>query len=97
MKFIRYRAAQFFIWISIVILAAVWIIFRTITNANLIFSPTYLFVFVLGCLSFIMAIFSIRKKVEDAKTEMNEEKFKQENVKDYLLYQQLLNPPEINN
>lgn len=64
---------------------------------SLISFPTYLFVFVLGCLSLVMALLSIRKRVSDVKTKINETKEHEENVKDFYLYQQLLNPPDINN
>lgn len=98
MKDIRYQRIQFIVWLSVAILSAVWIIFSTIANMSLIFSlPIYLFVFILGCLSLTMALLSIRKRVSDVKTKINEEKEHEENVKDFYLYQQLLNPPDINN
>ena len=95
MKFKRSKILQFLIWLSIAILSAVWIIYSTIMGMN--FNPTYFFVFILGFLSFVMALFSIKKGVKEVKRKVNEEMIKQENVKDFLLYQQLLNPPEMNN
>jgi ABC-type transport system involved in multi-copper enzyme maturation permease subunit len=97
MKGVRYQRIQFIVWLSVAILSAVWIIFNAITNTGLISLPIYLFVFILGCLSFAMALLSIRKRVSDVKTKINEEKAHEENVKDFYLYQQLLNPPDINN
>ena len=97
MKGIRYQRIQFIVWLSVAMLSAVWIIFNFVTNMSLFSLPIYLFVFILGCLSFTMALLSIRKRVSDVKTKINEEKEHEENVKDFYLYQQLLNPPEINN
>jgi len=97
MKGIRYQRVQFIVWLSVAILSAVWIIFNSITNISLISLPTYLFVFILGCLSLAMALLSIRKRVSDVKTKITEAKEHEENVKDFYLYQQLLNPPDINN
>lgn len=97
MKGIRYQRLQFVVWLSVAILSAIWIIFNVINNISLISLPVYLFVFILGFLSFIMALISIRKRVSDVKTKIDEEKEHEKNVKDFYLYQQLLNPPEINN
>lgn len=97
MKGIRYQRIQFIVWLSVAILSAVWIIFSSITNISFISLPAYLFVFILGCLSLAMALLSIRKRASDVKTKINEEKEHEENVKDFYLYQQLLNPPDINN
>ena len=97
MKGIRYQRIQFIVWLSVAILSAVWIIFSFITNMSFISLPTYFFVLILGCLSFTMALLSVRKKVSDVKTKINEEKEHEKNVKDFYLYQQLLNPPDINN
>jgi len=97
MKGIRYQRIQFIVWLSVAMLSAAWIIFNAITNMSLISLPAYLFVFILGCLSLVMALLSIRKRVSDVKTKINEEKEHEKNVKDFYLYQQLLNPPEINN
>ena len=97
MKDIRYQRLQFIVWLSVAILSAIWIIFCAINNISFVSLPAYLFVFILGSLSLVIALLSVRKKVSDVKTGINEEKEHEENVKDFYLYQQLLNPPDINN
>jgi hypothetical protein len=48
-------------------------------------------------LNFSIAIFFLRRFLDEVRYDINDKKGKEKNIRDCFLYHQLLNPPEINN
>ena len=88
-------AALFIIFLSLVILFLPWSIFCIVGKATLIFSKsiTY-FIFLIGCLSFAIMLWTLRILMVDIRYEINAAKEKEKNVKACYQYNQLLNPPD---
>ena len=98
MKDLKYKKILFTGWLLIAILSLLWIFYSVIKDTGLIFSiSTYLFVFILVCLTLVIALLSISNKVTAEKITIKKEEEHEENVRDYYLYQQLLDPPDMNN
>ena len=87
MKGFRLRGIVFIFWILLAILSLFWIVFSIIN-----FEIVYLFVFITAFLGLLVAIISINKMLIDAKFSLKLKKEKENHVRDFYRYQQLLNP-----
>jgi hypothetical protein len=100
MKGRKTRCVLFLFYLILATLSGSWVVFSIINRANLLFTePVYQFVFIILCLSFVLAVFSIRESLNDTKYKIKDMKNKEKNVKDMYRYNQLLDPPdaEMNN
>lgn len=89
MKGFRTRSIVFIFWLLLAILSTFFIIFNIVN-----FEIVYLFVFIMAFLGLFIAIISINKMLIDAKYLLKLKKEKENNVRDFYRYQQLLNPPD---
>ena len=89
MKGFRTRGIVFIFWILLAILSLFWIVFSII-----IFEIVYLFVFIMAFLGLLVAIKSINNMLINAKFSLKLKKEKENHVRDFYRYQQLLNPPD---
>ncbi len=80
-------------------LSVSWLVFRFVTSGiNSIFKETVgQIMLIIGLLSFFIAFLSIRKLLEDIRYEINEIKEIENAVKDCYRYEQLMNPPDMDN
>lgn len=92
------RQLLFIFCITVSVLSASWIIFSLLYDINLLFAEfLFQFIFVLSCLSLSIAILFSHEILADVESEVIEDKEKQKSIRDYYLYSQLLDPPEMNN
>jgi len=87
-------ALTFLCSLLLVILSTVWLI---INGGLSITEPLYQFVIVMACLSVVISVFSMHKLLVDIRSHINGVKGKEQNVKECYQYEQLLNPPIMNN
>ena len=57
----------------------------------------YQFILTMSCLSFIVTVVSLHRLLFDLQYKINEVKDKEKNVRDIYQYDQLLDPPSMNN
>lgn len=81
------------------VLSVLWFVLRIATgNAGLIFTESLdQIILIVGLISFFIAFLSIRKLLEDIRYEINEIKEIENAVKDCYRYEQLMNPPDMDN
>ena len=88
----------FIFWILLAVLSSLWIVFTIITNINLILNETlYQFALIISCVSILIAVISLIAIIFEIKLEINVDIEKQKNIRDYYRYNQLLDPPIMNN
>jgi len=98
MKGRRTRGMLFIFCLLLATLSASWIFFSVLKDINLFFTELiYQFVFIISCLSLIIALIYIHEILDEAKSKIKEKKEKQKNVRDYYQYTQLLDPPPMDN
>ena len=79
-------------------LSIVWLIVNGITNGGLsVTEPLHQFVIIMACSSIVICIFSTNKLLFDIRSRINDVKEKERNIKECYQYDQLLNPPIMNN
>jgi len=79
-------------------LSIVWLIVNGITNGGLsVTEPLYQFVIIMACSSIVICIFSTNKLLFDIRSRINDVKEKERDIKECYQYDQLLNPPIMNN
>jgi hypothetical protein len=75
-----------------------WFFYNYNKNVSLIFTESIIqFVLAGLCLSFFVAFLSLYNYLTDEKIKIDEPKNIEKNIKDIFQYEQLLNPPDINN
>jgi hypothetical protein len=79
------------------ILSALWLLFNIIGNIELLLETSYQFVVTLMFLSILVSIACLRKLLIDIRSKINKIKEKEKNIKECYQYDQLLNPPIMNN
>jgi len=81
------------------VLSVLWFVLRIATgNTGLIFTESFdQIILIVGLISFFIAFLSIHKLLEDIRYEINEIKEIENAVKDCYRYEQLLNPPDMDN
>jgi high-affinity nickel permease len=81
------------------VLSVLWFVLRIATGSTgLIFTEiSDQIILIIGFISFFIAFFSIRKILEDIRYEINEIKEIENAVKDCYRYEQLMNPPDMDN
>ena len=98
MKGRRNRGILFIFWILLAVLATSWIFFIIFTNSNLILTETiYQFVLVICLVSMMISALSLHDILSNVKLEIKEDNEKQNIVREYYNYNQLLDPPTMNN
>jgi hypothetical protein len=80
-----------------VIFSVPWLLLNIFANIRLISEPFYQFVAVLTFFIALISIISLRKLLIDIRSKINEIKEKEKNIKECYQYDQLLNPPIMNN
>ena len=79
-------------------LSIVWLIVNGITNGGLsVAEPLCQFVIVMACSSIVSCTFSTNKLLFGIRSCINNVKEKEKNIKECYQYDQLLNPPIMNN
>jgi hypothetical protein len=81
------------------VLSVLWFVLRIATDSiGLIFTEILdQIILIVGFISFFIAFLSIRKLLEDIRYEINEIKEIENAVKDCYRYEQLMNPPDMDN
>lgn len=81
------------------VLSVSWFVLRIATGSTgLIFTEILdQIILIIGFISFFIAFLSIRKLLEDIRYEINEIKEIKNAVKDCYRYEQLMNPPDMDN
>jgi len=81
------------------VLSVLWFVLRIATGSTgLIFTEILdQIILIIGFISFFIAFLSIRKLLEDIRYEINEIKEIEKTVKDFYRYEQLMNPPDMDN
>ena len=90
MKGFRTHGIIFIFWIVLSMLSTSFIIFSIIN-----FEIVYLFVFILAVIGLFAAIISINKMLINARYLLKLKKEKENHVRDFYRYQQLLDPPSM--
>jgi len=83
--------------LSSVILSVSWFIFNRVDIGSVLTENLYQFVLTMSCLSFVVTVVSLYRLLFDLQHKINEVKDKEKNVRDIYQYDQLLNPPVMNN
>ncbi len=83
--------------LSSVVLSVSWFIFNRVDIDLIITENLYQFILTMSCLSFIVTVVSLHRLLFDLQYKINEVKDKEKNVRDIYQYDQLLNPPSMNN
>jgi len=84
--------------LAFLILSVSWFIFRMVGYIGLISAePVGQFVLAMACLSFLIAVISLYKILSDMRYKINDVKEKEKTVRDFYRYDQLLNPPDMDN
>ncbi len=98
MKYIKNERSLLIIYFILIILSIVWISFSLIFELKfMINEKIFLFPFIIAIFSLIISIISIYFCPTNNKEDKKEIIEKQDSIRDYYLYQQLLDPPDINN
>lgn len=77
--------------------SVLWLLFNIFGNIRLILEPFYQFVAVLTFFTALVSVVSLRKLLIGIRFKINETKEKEKNIKECYQYDQLLNPPIMNN
>jgi hypothetical protein len=83
--------------LSSVVLSVSWFIFNRVDIDLIITENLYQFILTMSCLSFIVTVVSLHRLLFDLQYKINEVKDKEKNIRDIYQYDQLLNPPSMNN
>jgi len=98
MKYSRNEKLLLIVWLMLATLSIIWIFFSLIFGLNLMINEKFfLFPFIISILSLFISIMYICRFPTKNKEENKEFIEKQSSVRDYYLYQQLLDPPDLNN
>ncbi len=81
----------------LVILSVLWLLFNIVGNIELLLEPLHQLVVIVLFLSIFISTVCLRKLLVDIRFKINEIKEKEKNVKECYQYDQLLNPPIMNN
>lgn len=95
----RVFSTVFIFSFAFLVLSVLWLVLRIATGGiGLIFTEIVdQIILIIGFLSFLIAFLSIRKLLEDIRYKINEIKEIEKTVKDYYQYEQLMNPPDMDN
>lgn len=83
--------------LSSVVLSVSWLIFNRVDMGSILTENLYQFVLTMSCLSFVVTVVSLYRLLFDLRYKINEVKDKEKNVRDIYQYDQLLDPPIMNN
>ena len=83
--------------LSSVLLSISWFIFNRVDIGLILTDNLYQFVLTMSCLSFAVTVVSLCRLLFDLQHKIDEVKDKEKNVRDIYQYDQLLNPPIMNN
>jgi len=83
--------------LSSVVLSVSWFIFNRVDIDLILTENPYQFVLTMSCLSFVVTVVSLHRLLFDLQYKINEVKDKEKNVRDIYQYDQLLDPPIMNN
>lgn len=98
MKYIKTKKLLLKIWLLLIILSIIWICFSLIFKLNRIVNEkNFLFPLIIAIISFTITIISICFLPINNKKDNKEIIEKKDSIRDYYLYQQLLDPPDLNN
>ena len=87
----------FLLSVIFTILSALWLLFNIVGNIELLLEPLHQLVVIVLFLSILISTVCLRKILVDIRFKINEIKKKEKNVKECYQYDQLLNPPIMNN
>jgi hypothetical protein len=93
----RTLTSMFLYSLLLATLLMVWLMIDNVDGGVDITKPLYQFVIVMACLSFVISVFSMHKLLVDIRSHINGVKEKEQNIKECYQYDQLLNPPIMNN
>jgi hypothetical protein len=93
----RTLTSMFLYSLLLATLLMVWLMIDNVDGGVDITKPLYQFVIVMACLSFVISVFSMYKLLVDIRSNINGVKEKEQNIKECYQYDQLLNPPIMNN
>jgi len=82
---------------ALMILSASWLLLNIVGNIELLLEPLHQLVVIVLFLSILISNVCLRKILADIRFKINEIKKKEKNVKECYQYDQLLNPPIMNN
>ena len=95
---IKSKKRLFIFWIVLALVSTIWLILNLIINSGSMFSTlSSITMFLLVCLSLMISVLSILNLFSDTKEIIKEDTSKQKNIRDFYIYYQLLEPPEMNN
>ena len=87
----------FFLSSVLMILSVSWLLLNIVGNIELLLDPLHQLVVIVLFLSIFISTVCLRKILTDIRFKINEIKKKEKNVKECYQYDQLLNPPIMNN
>jgi len=87
----------FLLSVIFTILSMSWLLFNIVGNIELLLEPLHQLVVIALFLSILISTVCFRKILVDIRFKINEIKKKEKNVKECYQYDQLLNPPIMNN
>jgi len=89
----------FFFSFAFLVLSALWIVLRiTMGGINLLFTRAVdQIILAIGSLSFLVALWSMRKLLEEIRYELNEIREIENTIKDYYRYERLMDPSDMDN
>jgi hypothetical protein len=95
----RIYGIVFLLSFAFLVLSVSWLVFHIATGGiDLIFTEIVdQIILIVGFLSFLIALSSIHKLLEDIRYEINEIKEIEKNVRDFYRYEQLMNPSDMDN
>ena len=82
---------------ALMILSASWLLLNIVGNIELLLEPLHQLVVIVLFLSILVSAVCLRKILVNMRFKINEIKKKEKNVKECYQYDQLLNPPIMNN
>ena len=87
----------FLLSIVLMMLSASWLLLNIVGNIELLLEPLHQLVVIVLFLSILISAVCLRKILAYMRFKINEMKKKEKNVKECYQYDQLLNPPIMNN
>jgi hypothetical protein len=98
MKKVKALTITITFWILLIILSAAWLVNLVINNLYLVnTSIFYLLILIIAGIGFTLSMYFIFQILFDVKIELKKAREKEKNIRDILEYEQLLDPPSIDN
>jgi apolipoprotein N-acyltransferase len=90
--------AMFVFSLSLISISLTWIVLHLTGYVDFLLQEiTFIIILIVGCLVFLMALFSLRQIQTDVKFETTEINDKEKTVREMYQYNRLTDPPDMNN